>query len=48
VAVESTGGGSPLTVNVGNGNDMVNVSPTAGNLDTLGSVLTVNGAATRL
>ncbi len=40
--VEDTIGGKPVTVNLGNGTDTVNISPSAHNLDSIGTV-TVDG-----
>jgi photosystem II stability/assembly factor-like uncharacterized protein len=42
INVEDTIGGKPVTVNLGNGTDTVNISPSAHNLDNIGTV-TVNG-----
>jgi Ca2+-binding RTX toxin-like protein len=43
--IESTSSSTPVTVNAGGGNDSIEVSPTARNLDTIAGALTITGVA---
>jgi hypothetical protein len=43
INVESTFASAPVTVNLGSGNDYVNISPSAGNLGNIQGPVTING-----
>jgi hypothetical protein len=45
VNIEDIAAGVPLTVNLGDGRDTVNLSPTAQNLSTLAGTVTINGGS---
>jgi hypothetical protein len=45
VDIEDTGAGVPVTVNLGDGTDAVNLSPTVRNLNTIKGDVTINGQA---
>jgi hypothetical protein len=44
INIEAVQDGTPITVNLGNPNDTVNLSPTAQNLDTIQAPITIHGA----